>query len=55
MYDPREELGYTPTPRKKRVPISDFGKRAKAEQAKKYMREVIKQLKQESNNDLLQR
>jgi hypothetical protein len=47
--NPREETGYTPITRnEKRVPISDFGKAAKADIAKKKFKELLRQLQLES-------
>jgi hypothetical protein len=47
--NPREETGYTPITRhKERVPISDFGKTARADIAKKQLNELLKQLQLES-------
>ena len=43
MTDTREETGYTKIePTKQRVPIRDYGKAAKAEAAKEYVKQFMK-------------
>ena len=45
MTDTREDTGYTPIKRdKKRVPIRDYGKAAKAEAAKEECKKLLNQL-----------
>ena len=50
MNDTREDTGYTPIKREdiQRVPIADYGNKARADKAKEEVKELLKQLKIES-------